>query len=89
MKTWISRFTLALALCAQLAIAEPQTTPININTATAEQLSQVKGIGAAKAAAIVKYREQNGPFSSTEELTQVRGIGQKIVQENQSRLVVE
>lgn len=89
MKTWISRFTIALALCAQLAIAEPQPTPINVNTATVEQLSQVKGIGPAKAAAIVKYREEKGPFSNTAELTQVRGIGKKIVTENQSLLVAE
>lgn len=89
MKTWISRLTLALALCAQLAMAEPTATPININTATMEQLSQVKGIGPAKAAAIIKYREEKGPFSSTEELTQVRGIGKKLVSENQSLLVTE
>lgn len=49
--------------------------PVNLNTATAEQLDSLPGVGPATAAAIVAHREQHGPFASVEELTDVRGIG--------------
>jgi len=50
---------------------------ININTASAEELAQLKGIGPSHAAKIVAYREKNGPFKMPEDLMQVSGIGQK------------
>lgn len=53
------------------------TKKVNINTATAEQLETLDGIGPSKASAIVAYREENGPFSSIEELKNVSGIGEK------------
>lgn len=52
---------------------------VNINTATAEELATAKGIGDAKAEAIVAYREQNGPFKSVDDLTQVKGIGPQLL----------
>ncbi len=54
---------------------EPPAGPININSATADQLDALPGVGPATAAAIVAYREQHGPFSSVESLADVRGIG--------------
>ena len=51
---------------------------VNLNTATADELEALPGIGKAKAAAIVEYREQNGGFKNKEELKQVKGIGDKI-----------
>lgn len=48
---------------------------ININTASAEELTGLPGIGASKAAAIVSYREENGLFSAIEEIKNVSGIG--------------
>jgi len=50
---------------------------VNINTATVEQLQQVKGIGAATAAAIVSYRKSHGDFASLKDLVSVKGIGEK------------
>ncbi len=47
---------------------------VNINTADEDTLCTLPGIGEAKAKSIIAYREKNGPFKSTEELTQVSGI---------------
>jgi competence protein ComEA len=49
--------------------------PLDLNTATAEQLDALPGVGPSTAAAIVAYRAANGPFSSVDGLDQVRGIG--------------
>lgn len=50
---------------------------LNINTATAQELATLPGIGEKLAQRIVAYRESNGPFSSVEELCSVSGIGEK------------
>jgi len=49
---------------------------VNINTATAAELTALSGIGDAKAAAIIAYREEHGSFGSTEEIMQVDGIAE-------------
>lgn len=51
---------------------------IDINSATAEQLCQIPGIGESRAEAIIKYRDANGGFESLEELMQVPGIKEGI-----------
>ncbi|MBQ7566823.1 MAG: helix-hairpin-helix domain-containing protein [Oscillospiraceae bacterium] len=50
--------------------------PIDLNTATAEELSQLPGIGEKIASDIVRYREENGPFQSVWEIRNVKGIGE-------------
>lgn len=54
--------------------AEASDGKINLNTAAKEQLITLTGIGEAKAAAIIRYREENGGFQSIEELMEVEGI---------------
>ena len=49
--------------------------PVAVNSATAEQLDTLPGVGPATAAAIIAYRDEHGPFSSVEQLGEVRGIG--------------
>lgn len=67
----------------------PQTTQVNINTADVEALSStLSGIGASKAMAIVAYREQYGEFKSVDELTNVRGVGTKTLDENRHLLTL-
>ena len=56
---------------------EPASVLININTADETQLMTLTGIGPAKAAAIVKYRTEQGAFQSVEDLMKISGIGQK------------
>ena len=48
---------------------------MNINSASVAELETLPGIGPAFAQRIVDYREQNGPFSSIEDIVQVKGIG--------------
>ena len=51
---------------------------LNINTATVEELTSLPNIGPSRAAAIVDYREREGPFDSVDDLMNVGGIGEKI-----------
>lgn len=50
---------------------------IDVNTATAEQLQSVNGIGVKTAAAIIAYREAHGAFKNVEDMVKVKGIGKK------------
>ncbi|MDY0970597.1 ComEA family DNA-binding protein [Siccibacter turicensis] len=60
---------------------------VSINTATAEELAQaLNGVGAKKAQAIVSYREEYGPFKSLEDLKQVPGMGNALVERNMAHL---
>ncbi|KAA5928659.1 ComEA family DNA-binding protein [Pantoea sp. Bo_2] len=60
---------------------------VSINEATAEQLSAaMNGVGLKKAQAIVNYREQYGPFSAIQQLNEVPGIGNALIERNASRL---
>ena len=62
---------------------------VNINTATVEELKTLKGIGEKKAEAIIEYRKQNGSFKNKEELMKVRGIGKKLYESFQERVIVQ
>lgn len=53
----------------------PATGKLNVNTATAEELDTLPGVGPSTAGAIIAYREQHGPFQSVDDLLNVRGIG--------------
>ena len=61
---------------------------VNINTATAEQLQQLPGIGATKAKAIVKHRQKQS-FKSVEDLAKVKGIGEALLSKIKNRVVTK
>lgn len=87
-KTHAIRAWLA-ALAGAFAVTAAYAGPVNINTANAETLAaELNGIGLSKARAIVAYRTRNGAFSSIDELTAVKGIGARTVEQNRSLLLL-
>lgn len=76
----------ALALASGYALAGP----VNINTADEETLAEeLNGIGPALAAAIVRDREENGPYEAPEDLMRVSGIGERVLENNREDILVE
>ena len=70
-------------------IAFPAYSAVNINTATQSELEAVKGVGPAKAKAIISYRESKGGFKSLDELDNVKGFGKASIEKLKSDLVVQ
>lgn len=64
------------------------TSAVNINTADAEELTKLFGIGEKRAADIVEYREKNGRFRTVEELTNIDGISESIIKKNSDIITV-
>ena len=86
---------LALALSflasAGVVMAASKKAPagkVNINTATAQQLSELPGVGAKLAARIVEYRQKSGAFKTAQELMNVQGVGEKNFAHLQPHLTV-
>jgi len=62
--------------------------PVNVNTADAKILSEsLKGVGQKKAEEIVHYRTNNGPFETLNDLTNVKGIGEKTIEKNEKDIL--
>ena len=61
---------------------------VDINTADKETLMSLRGVGESFAERIIEYREQNGGFKAVQELTNIRGIGQTLVEKNREMLTV-
>lgn len=63
--------------------------PVNVNTASAQEIAEaLKGVGPKKAEAIVDYRKANGPFKKVEDLTEVKGIGDKTLEANRQDIQI-
>jgi competence ComEA-like helix-hairpin-helix protein len=76
------------AVQGQTSSGPAPAAPLNINSATVQQLDSLPGVGPAKAAAILRYRNEHGPFSALEQLGQVPGFGSAAVERLQDRLTV-
>ncbi len=75
-------------ICALMLMVSTAFAAVNINTASASEIASLKGIGPAKAAAIVKFRDQHGPYTSISDLQQVKGIGPKILEKIRSDVTI-
>ncbi len=86
MERFTRMFLIALLLVfGGMAVAQP----VDINTADVPALAAgLNGVGTAKARAIVAYRKQNGPFATADELTRVKGIGDRILDLNRGNILV-
>ena len=79
-------FAGALAVAGMIAF--PVIAAVNINTAPQSELEAVKGLGPAKAKAIISYREANGGFKSLEELDNVKGFGKASIDKLKGELSI-
>ncbi|HEX6992749.1 MAG TPA: helix-hairpin-helix domain-containing protein [Gammaproteobacteria bacterium] len=87
----MNRKSLPTAVLATLLFAPAAFAgPVNVNSADAETLArELTGVGPAIAEAIVRDREENGPFTSPDDLVRVRGVGERIVEMNRANILVE
>lgn len=86
----MNRIRNLLALAALAGCSLAYGGPVNVNTADAETISaELSGIGLARAAAIVAYRKEHGPFRSIEELLNVKGIGERTLELNAENIRLE
>ncbi|WP_409420397.1 helix-hairpin-helix domain-containing protein [Pseudaeromonas sp. ZJS20] len=85
---------------ANMALAAEQTTAaaqnmetaalkININQADEAQLMSIKGIGPKRAEAIIAYRSEHGPFTTVDQLAEIKGISPEFVQSHSGELTLE
>lgn len=74
-----------------VAVVKPsiQQNAININTADAQTLTDLKGIGPKKAEAIIAWRKANGNFKTVEQLADVKGIGAATIEANRKNIRVQ
>lgn len=73
------------------AATEAQAIPqkkVNVNTATADELKTIKGLGKKKAQAIIDYRNEHGNFKTVDEVSNVKGFGKKRLAKIASQLIV-
>ncbi|MCA0892197.1 ComEA family DNA-binding protein [Microbulbifer agarilyticus] len=82
--------TLTLSALPSFAAEEAvvkEVKMVSLNTATAEELADaLDGVGVTRAELIIQYREENGSFSSVEELLEIKGIGVATLEKNKDRI---
>lgn len=81
-------YTLPPATETAPAATETICFPLDLNTATGDELQSIPGIGEVLSQRIVDYREEHGPYTSTDQLMEVYGIGQLLYESIQSYVTV-
>lgn len=72
---------------SQTEQTDEKSASVNLNSATAEELAEkLVGVGAARAELIVQYRDANGPFTSIEQLLEIKGIGVATLEKNRDKI---
>jgi competence protein ComEA len=93
MRNFRRHFTLLMMVLVVLTMAgqtlAEETEKININTASADELENLKQVGPNYAVRIIEYREKNGPFEKPEDIINVKGIGPKTFELNKEQIAVE
>jgi competence protein ComEA len=79
---------LLLALVLWFAVSGVALAVVNINTATKEELTSLKGVGEKRAQEIIDYRKKNGDFKTVDDLEKVPGIGPGIMKQIRSNISV-
>ncbi|MBW1954282.1 MAG: helix-hairpin-helix domain-containing protein [Deltaproteobacteria bacterium] len=78
----------AITVLMPASVLATDTEKVNINTASKEQLTTLKGIGPAIADRIIEHRNKTGPFEKPEDLQLVKGVGEKIYEINKDKIIV-
>ena len=90
LKSWVSIIAVLVFIFVWIPnIWAAGAQKININTASAAELKNLKGIGEKKANAIIEFRKTKGLFKQPEDLIKVPGIGPKTFETNKNRIAVE
>lgn len=83
--SYLRRLFAALITAVVFAFTATPALALDVNTASVEELQTLTGIGPKKAEAIVAYRDEHGPFESTESLLEVPGIGPSTISKNRGQ----
>lgn len=79
LKGFAAALLISLSLGLSSGAMAQQVAPINVNTADAELLTELPGIGPSRAEALIKERDANGAFENADDLTRISGIGEATV----------
>lgn len=86
----MKKLKIFITACMLMFSASMLAAPVDINTADVKTLeTELVGVGQSKAQAIVDYRKSHGKFSSINDLVNVKGIGNKIIEKNKEKLVLK
>lgn len=70
------------------SVQQVSLTAVNINTAPAEELQELPGIGPVLAQRVVEYRQAHGPFTSVDQIKEVKGVGETLFEKVKDRLTL-
>lgn len=86
----LKNLLLAIVLSSGFVVSAELPATVNINVADADTIAAVlTGVGKVRAQSIIKWRESNGPFTSTEQLAEVSGVGAIVLEKNKHKIVLE